>query len=123
MRGAWGRGSRRACQMYETNDCPSIGSSGSPYRWSWLVRPLRRGNRSSLTMAVVAQDLSLEAWTRSTSDGHGYWAQPACNFAGDLELSVGGARAHPDESEPVSIVQLQAKRCCLHAIMASGHSA
>jgi hypothetical protein len=60
--------------------------------------------------AVVApKTCQLEAWTRSTSDGREYWAQPACNFTGNLELSVGGARAHPDESEPVSIVQLQAK--------------
>ncbi len=42
-------------------------------------------------------------------DGREYWAQPACNFTGNLEIDVGGARAHPDAGESSSIVQIQAK--------------
>jgi hypothetical protein len=60
--------------------------------------------------AVVApKTCQLEAWARSTHDGHEYWAQPACNFTGNLELAIGGARALPDVGEASSIVQLQAK--------------
>jgi hypothetical protein len=60
--------------------------------------------------AVVApKTCQLEAWTRSAHDGRDYWAQPACNFTGNLELAVGGARAKPDAGESSSLVQLQAK--------------
>src|SRR6185369_1004753 len=59
--------------------------------------------------AVVApKTCQLEAWTRSAHDGRAYGAQPACNFTGNLELTVSGARAKPDDGEPSSIVQLQA---------------
>ena len=60
--------------------------------------------------AVVApQTCQLEAWAHSTSDGHEYWAQPACNFTGNLELAVGAARTYPFGDSPSSIIQLQAK--------------
>ena len=60
--------------------------------------------------AVVApKTCQVEAWARSAHDGHEYWAQPACNFTGNLELSVGGARAKPDAGESSSLIQLQAK--------------
>ena len=60
--------------------------------------------------AVVApKTCQLEAWTRSAHDGRVYGAQPACNMTGNLELTVGGARARPDAGESLSIVQLQAK--------------
>ena len=60
--------------------------------------------------AVVAtKTCQLEAWARSAHDGQEFWAQPACNFTGNLELSVGVAHATPDAAESSSIVQLQAK--------------
>ena len=60
--------------------------------------------------AVVApHTCQLEAWAHSSSDGHEYWAQPACNFGGDVELSVGGARAYPFGDARSSLIQLQAK--------------
>jgi len=56
--------------------------------------------------AVVApKTCQIEAWARSMHDDGESWAQPACNFAGNLELSVGVAHSR----EPSSIVQLQAK--------------
>ena len=59
--------------------------------------------------AVVApKTCQLEAWTRSAHDGRVYGAQPACNFTGNLELTVGGARAKSHADESSSIVQLQA---------------
>jgi hypothetical protein len=58
---------------------------------------------------VTPKTCQLEAWIHSTRDGREYWAQPACNFTGNLELSVGGAHARPDTGGSSSIVQLQAK--------------
>ena len=60
--------------------------------------------------AVVApKTCQLETWAHWLRDAREYWAQPACNFTGNLELAVGGARTHPDPGESSSIVQLQAK--------------
>jgi hypothetical protein len=60
--------------------------------------------------AVVApQTCQLEAWARSAHDGRLYGAQPACNFTGNLELTVGGARERPDDADSSSVIQLQAK--------------
>ena len=52
---------------------------------------------------VASKTCQLEAWTRSAHDGRAYGAQPACNFTGNLELTVGGARAKPDDGESLLI--------------------
>lgn len=60
--------------------------------------------------AIVApKTCQLEAWAHSTDGGHEYWAQPACNFTGDLELAVGGARTYPFGDSPSNLILLQAK--------------
>ena len=60
--------------------------------------------------AVVApKTCQLETWAHRVHDAREYWAQPACNFTGNLELAVGGARTHPDAGESSGIVALQAK--------------
>lgn len=56
-----------------------------------------------------AKSCQLEAWVLSTNDVRVYGAQPACNVTGNLELSVGGARARPDDGEASSVLQIQAK--------------
>ncbi len=58
---------------------------------------------------IPPKTCQLEAWTVSAHDRHEYWAQPACNFTGNLELSVGGAHASPDAGGSSGLVQLQAK--------------
>jgi len=64
--------------------------------------------------AVVApKSCQLEAWARSAHEGGEYWAQPACNFTGALELAVGGGRARPDAGQSSSLAQLQAKTVLL----------
>lgn len=60
-------------------------------------------------VVVAPKTCRLEVWTRSVHDGRVYGAQPACNFAGNLELAFGAARASPDGGEASNIVQLQAK--------------
>jgi hypothetical protein len=58
---------------------------------------------------IPARTCQLEAWAVAAHDGHEYWAQPACNFTGNLELSVGGAHAKPDSGNSSGLLQLQAK--------------
>jgi hypothetical protein len=60
--------------------------------------------------AIVAPaTCQLEAWWHPHHDGHEYWAQPACNFTGNLELAVGLARSFPDGDPTSSLIHLQAK--------------
>ena len=60
--------------------------------------------------AVVApKTCQLEAWVLSASDGRAYFAQPACNFTGNLELAVGVAGVRPEADGPSSLMALQAK--------------
>lgn len=58
---------------------------------------------------VAAGTCQVEAWVQSPHDGREYWAQPACNFTGNLELAIGAARAVADDGERSATVQLQAK--------------
>ena len=60
--------------------------------------------------AVVARKTcQLEAWAGLAHGGREYWAQPACNFTGNLELAVGVGRANPEAGETSSLGQFQAK--------------
>ena len=60
--------------------------------------------------AIVApKTCQLEAWSRLAHEGREYWAQPACNFTGNLEFAVGGALVRPDAGESSNLIQLQAK--------------
>ena len=58
---------------------------------------------------VAAKTCQLEAWTHAMHGSREYWAQPACNFTGNVEFAVGGARVRPDSGESSSLVLLQAK--------------
>ena len=58
---------------------------------------------------VPSNTCQLEAWFRPSNDSREYWAQPACNFTGNLELALGGATARPTDGEASSIIALQAK--------------
>ena len=51
----------------------------------------------------------LETWFRFNRGSTEYWAQPACNFTGNLELTLGGARTNSEGSTRTSDVVLQAK--------------
>ena len=41
---------------------------------------------------LEAKACQLESWVQINRDSREYWAQPACNFTGDFELALGGAR-------------------------------
>ena len=49
---------------------------------------------------VDAKACQLETWARRNQDGRNeFWAQPACNFSGNLELTVGGALTRENNDE------------------------
>jgi hypothetical protein len=58
---------------------------------------------------VASKTCQVEAWGLSNHDSRDYVVQPACNFTGNLELSVGAARSRPDDGDSTSLLQLQAK--------------
>jgi hypothetical protein len=64
--------------------------------------------------AIVApKTCQLEATLRSTPNATQSSAQPACNFGGQLEWSVGGAHVANDDAPSSSLVQLQVKTATL----------
>jgi hypothetical protein len=79
------------------------------------VSPVRAGQPLVTDDAsiVASKTCQVEAWIRSADDRRDYWAQPACNFTGDVETSVGLARSRPDEGDASSIVQFQVKTVLL----------
>lgn len=58
---------------------------------------------------VDAKACQLESWTRHTADADEYWALPACNFTGNLELTFGGARTRSNGTDAFTDNVLQAK--------------
>lgn len=51
----------------------------------------------------------VESWVKRNRDSTEYWAIPACNFTGNLEVALGGARTHDATGTRTSDVQMQAK--------------
>jgi hypothetical protein len=58
---------------------------------------------------VDPQACQLESWARKNEHSTEYWAIPACNPTGNLELAFGGARTNEAGETHTSDVQLQAK--------------
>jgi hypothetical protein len=48
---------------------------------------------------VDAKACQVESWIRFNRDSTEYWALPACNFTGNLELTAGGGRTHFKDDE------------------------
>ncbi len=51
----------------------------------------------------------LESWARSNRDSTELWALPGCNFSGNLELTLGGARLHDAGGSHTMSLVLQGK--------------
>lgn len=58
---------------------------------------------------VDAKTCQLESWIKSDEDSTEYWALPACNPSGNLELTLGGARTRTDSGTHTSDVVAQGK--------------
>lgn len=57
---------------------------------------------------IDAKTCQLESWAQKNRDSTEYWAVPACNFSGNLEVAFGGARITSTEGTHSSAV-LQGK--------------
>ncbi|MCL2523282.1 MAG: hypothetical protein FWF20_09100 [Betaproteobacteria bacterium] len=51
----------------------------------------------------------LESWRQRNRDSTEYWLLPACNFTGNLELTLGGASTHDDSGTHTSDIVIQGK--------------
>lgn len=58
---------------------------------------------------VDAKACQVESWMRSNQGSREYWALPACNFTGDLELTLGGGRIKDAEGFRTASIVLQGK--------------
>lgn len=58
---------------------------------------------------VEAKACQLESWITNKRDSTEYWALPACNFTGNLELTLGGAHTHEADRTQTTDVVLQGK--------------
>lgn len=58
---------------------------------------------------VDAKACQLESWVKHPKGHTEFWAQPACNFTGNLELTVGGALARMDGDTRASAQMIQGK--------------
>lgn len=51
----------------------------------------------------------VESWVRTNRGSREYWALPACNFTGNLELTLGGSRSSDATGSETSDIVLQGK--------------
>ncbi|MES2414511.1 MAG: hypothetical protein V4614_11960 [Pseudomonadota bacterium] len=58
---------------------------------------------------VDANSCQLESWVRRNETSTEYWALPGCNFTGNLELTLGGARTNDATGNPIGRTVLQGK--------------
>lgn len=75
---------------------------GSPAR---AARPLVTDD----ARVVDAHACQVESWVKTNRNSTEYWALPACNLTGNLELTLGGARTGDDGGTHTSDVQIQGK--------------
>jgi hypothetical protein len=67
-----------------------------------LLAPDAHAARPMITddaRTVDAKACQVESWVRNNRESTEYWALPACNFTGNLELTFGGARTHDRSDE------------------------
>ena len=58
---------------------------------------------------VDAYACQVESWVRTNQGSREYWALPACNFTGNLELTLGGSRTSDATGSETSDIILQGK--------------
>lgn len=79
---------------------------------AWLAAGAAQAARPMITddaRIVDAKSCQVETWVKSNRGSTEYWAQPACNFTGNLELMLGGARTHVDLGAQTTDIVFQGK--------------
>jgi hypothetical protein len=77
-----------------------------------LTPPAAHAARPMITddaRTVDAKACQVESWVRTNQGSKEYWALPACNFTGNLELTFGGARTADAEGSSLTDAVLQGK--------------
>jgi len=77
-----------------------------------IVAPVAYGARPLVTddaSLVDAKACQLESWIQKNRGSTEYWALPACNFTGNLELTFGGSRFSDAEATQTANVTFQGK--------------
>jgi hypothetical protein len=72
---------------------------------SYAARPMITDDART----VDAKACQVESWVRTNKDSREYWALPACNFSGNLELTFGGARTADAAGVSTTDIVLQGK--------------
>lgn len=77
-----------------------------------LAIPSAQAARPMITddaRVVDAKACQVETWVKRNPDSTEYWALPACNFTGNLEITLGGALGKDDTGTRTTDVVLQGK--------------
>jgi hypothetical protein len=77
-----------------------------------LSPPVAHAARPMITddaRTVDAYACQVESWVRTNQGSREYWALPACNFTGNLEVTLGGARISDATGSETSDIVLQGK--------------
>jgi hypothetical protein len=77
-----------------------------------LTQPTAFAARPMITddaRTVDAKACQVESWVRTNHGSREYWALPACNFTGNLELTFGGARTADATGTHATDIVLQGK--------------
>lgn len=72
---------------------------------AWAARPLNTDD----ARIVDANACQVETWVRRNQKSTEYWALPGCNFTGNLELTLGGARVNEASVTSLSRTVFQGK--------------
>jgi len=77
-----------------------------------LTSPVTQSARPMMTddaRLVDPKACQVESWVRTNKGSREYWALPACNFTGNLELTLGGAQTHSAIGSDTTDVIFQGK--------------
>lgn len=93
------------------------GAAFSRARLDWALAPfLAAGSAQAArpmntddARIVDAKACQVESWVKFNRGSTEYWAQPACNFTGNLELTLGGARGKDDAGMQATDIVIQGK--------------
>lgn len=72
---------------------------------SYAARPMLTDD----ARVTDAKSCQMETWVRDNKNSTEFWALPACNFTGNLELTIGGAKSHDSNGTKTTDSVYQAK--------------
>lgn len=93
---------RMPARFFSCLGLAALGVANTP---SHAARPMETDD----ARIVDAKACQVESWVRSNRGSTEYWALPACNFTGNLELTLGGGRTHAHGHSQTTDQVLQGK--------------